>query len=346
MINRLVPWLLIFFVTGNAPLDPLNSFAIGADWSLSKAGIFNTSFRELLPDIGMPNIGRVQISPSGKFGYRRVGWQTRIPIPYTFIFDTSEELVGDYYTIKLKEVDLWVAEAMVQMNFGGRFSAFAAISGNILQSALNNWIPETREDAERLLWRQREFLWMEVDLGLVQKVLGPLCVEVGLRFDDFRLVFKEPYEAKTLGGSKISSVNLRAYQAQSRTWLPYLGVGFHSDLLKAFIVGSLFAPSQTSLQTRISASSSQSSGVSCYTIFTTDEPATYIEFNAQYLMKWIPLVSLSLWGKSGWLQVSGRGGVENSCSASPGFSAQPFDEIALTVKRHDIAAGLSLNIIF
>ena len=337
--------MIVFLVAGNAPVESLTSYASRSDWLLPKARIFNR-FRELLPDIGIPNIGRVQIKPSGKFGYRRVGWKAQIPIPYTFLFNNTPDLVGDYYTIKPKEVDLWVAEAALQAQFGDGFSIFAAISGNILQSALNNWLPETREEAERLLWRQREFLWMEADFGLIQPVLGPLCMEVGLRYDDFRLVFKEPYETRTLGGSKMSSVNLRAYEAQSRTWIPYIGIGFNSWSLKAFVIGSLFAPSKTRLETRVSANSSQLSGVSCYAAFSTGEPSTYIELNAQYLMKWIPLVNLSLWGKSGWLAVSGRGEVENTCSFSPGFSVQPFEEITLTVNRYDIAAGLSVNIVF
>lgn len=344
MKNRLIPWLLVFLVAGNAPVESLTSYA-GADWLLPKARIFS-GFRELLPDIGIPNMGRVQIKPSGKFGYRRVGWKAGIPIPYKFLFNDSADVVGDYYTIKPKEVDLWVGEASVQAEFSSGLAVFTTVSGNILQSALNNWFPETREEAERLLWRQREFLWMEADFGLIQPVLGPLCMEVGFRYDDFRLVFKEPYETRTLGGSKISSVNLRAYEAQSRTWIPYIGIGLNSWSLKAFIIGSLFAPSKTRLETRVSANSSQLLGVSCFTAFTTDEPATYIELNAQYLMKWIPLVNLSLWGKSGWLQVLGRGEIDNTCSFSPGFSVQPFDEITLTVNRYDIAAGLSVNIVF
>jgi hypothetical protein len=344
--NRLIPWIIILILVTNAPLESLSSLANGSDGFLPKTGILNSRFRELLPDIGLPDIGRVQIKPSGKFGYRRVGWKAEIPIPYTFIFNDSDNMTGGYFPIKLNEVDLWIAEAALQAKFGKGFSIFASISGNILQSALNKWLPDTREEAERLLWKQREFIWMEAEFGCLQPVLGPLCMEAGLRYDDFRLVFKEPHEIKVSAGSKAAFLNLKAHEAQSKIWIPYIGFGFDGVFFKAFAIGSVFAPSSIRIETRISANSSQLSSVSCYTILTTDEPATYFELNAQYLMNWLPLFNLSLWGKSGWVQVSGSGRIQNDCSASPGVSAKPFEEISLNVSRHDMAAGLSLNIVF
>ena len=133
MKNRLIPWLIVFLVAGNAPVESLTSYASGSDWLLPKARIFNR-FRELLPDIGIPNIGRVQIKPSGKFGYRRVGWKAEIPIPYTFVFNDSADVVGDYYTIKPKEVDLWVGEASVQAEFSSGFAIFTTVSGTFCRA--------------------------------------------------------------------------------------------------------------------------------------------------------------------------------------------------------------------
>lgn len=336
--------VLLVFVFG--PLGYPTKIARASDQASAKSKTLSSQLITFFPDIGLPNISRIQITPYGKFGYRRVGWSAIIPVPYTFLFNESADLVGDYYTIKLKEVDLWVAEAGIEAQFSGGATVFARISGNILQGLLNTWFPETREEAERLLWKQRDFSWIEIEAGFIQSVLGPLSMEAGLRYDDFRLAFKEPYEIRAATGSRITSVTFKAYQADSYIWLPYIGCGLNGKGLKAFVIGSLFAPSHIKMEARVSANASQTSGVSCYTILTSNEPASYLEFNIQYLMNWLPLVNLSLWGKSGWLRISGKGDVQNNCVSSPGVSVLPLDEINLTFTRYDIAAGLSLNISF
>lgn len=336
--------VLLAFVFG--PLGYPTKIASASDQASAKSNTLSSQLITLLPEIGIPNISRIQFTPYGKFGYRKVGWSAIIPVPYTFLFNESPDLVGDYYTIKLKEVDLWVAEAGIEAQFVGGATVFARISGNILQGIMNTWFPETREEAERLLWKQRDFSWIEIEAGFIQSVLGPFSMEAGLRYDDFRLAFKEPYEIRAATGSRITSVTFKAYQADSYIWLPYIGCGLNGKGLKAFVIGSLFAPSHIKMEARISGNASQTSGVSCYTILTSNEPGSYLEFNIQYLMNWLPLVNLSLWGKSGWLRISGKGDVQNNCVSSASVRVLPLDEINLTFTRYDIAAGLSLNISF
>ena len=333
--------VFIYLVLTVGILGSPTKIAHASDQASAKSETLSSQLLGFLPDIGFPNVSRIQFFPYGKFGYRKVGWRAIIPVPYTFLFNESADLVGDYYTIKLKEVDLWVAEAGIEAQFIGGATVFARISSNILQGLLNTWFPETREAAERLLGKQSDFSWIEVETGFIKSILGPLSIEAGLRYDDFRLAFKEPYEIKAATGSKITSVTFKAYQADSYIWLPYIGCGLNGKSVKAFLSGSLFAPSHIKMEARVSANASQISGVSCYTILTSNEPASYLELNIQYLMNWLPLVNLSLWGKSGWLRISGKGDVTNNCVSSPGFSVLPLDEINLTFTRYDIAAGLS-----
>jgi len=324
-ISKIIMTYLILIIVGSAQLGLSIGIADASDHALLKPKTLSSGILMFFPDIGFPNISRIQFTPYGKFGYRKVGWSARIPVPYMFLFNESPDLVGDYYTIRLKEVDLWVAEAGIEAQFNGGATVFAQVSGNLLQGILNNWFPETREEVERLLWKRRDFSWIEVEGGLIQPILGPISMKVGLRYDDFRLAFKEPYEIKAVGGTRITSVSLKAYQADSYIWLPYVGCGLNGKGIKAFIIGSLFAPSQIRMEARVTANVSQTSGVSCYTIFTSNEPASYVELNIQYLMNWVPIVNLSLWGKSGWLQISGRGEIQNNCVSSPGVSARSLD---------------------
>ena len=159
------------------------------------------------------------------------------------------------------------------------------------------------------------------------------------RITTFVWRLKSRMQIKATTGSKITSVTFKAYQADSYIWLPYIGCGLNGKSVKAFLSGSLFAPSHIKMEARVSANASQISGVSCYTILTSNEPASYLELNVQYLMNWLPLVNLSLWGKSGWLRISGKGDVTNNCVSSPGFSVLPLDEINLTFTRSRSCQG-------
>ncbi len=298
------------------------------------------------PKLSIPQVGRIEFKPFGKFGYRRVGWSAKVPISAHYLPSDSLESIDEYYNISPKEIDLWLGEAGVEAKFVNGSIVILRASGNILQNVLNTWVPETRVEAERLLWRQSSFSWIEVEGLLIQPIMGNICIQAGLKYDDFRLAFKKPYELTSMSSSRKTAINFRAHQADSYIWFPYMGLGWNGSQLKFFVSASMFAPSTIRMESRINAISSKTSDVSCYTVFSSKEPATYMEMNVEYFINVLKLVNLSLWGKAGWMKASGKGEVTNKCDVFSGSANLPFDVFDITFTRYDVGAGLSLNIAF
>lgn len=314
--------------------------------SMASSGNVSGWITGFLPDIGFPALSRMEITPYGKFGYRKVGWSAKLPVPFRIESGGSVDSVGDYYTLRLREVDLWVAELGMDAQLVKGVTVYSKISGNILQGILNEWFPESRTEAEQLLWRTRNFSWVELEGGIIKPIIWNFSMKAGLRYDDFRLAFKDPYEINASSVSGNTSVTLRAYQANSYIWIPYLGLGWNGKRLKLFLTGSLFAPSQIRLESRVSARTTSPDVFSCYTTFSSGEAASYIEMSLEYFMNWIPVVNLSFWGKSGWAQVSGKGDISYNCLPTQNNSTRVIDESRITFTRYDISAGLSLNATF
>lgn len=298
------------------------------------------------PDLGLGGFHRIRITPFGKFGYSKVGWTASLPT-YQVIStsELAESGVGQF-RLSLKEADLWLAEAGLEAGFVSGTSLMMRISGNILQDALNTWLPESRDEVERLLWKNRSVNWLEMEISITRPILGNLSMKTGLRYDDFRLAFKTPYEINAQDSSKKASMSFRGYQAESHAWIPYLGLGWFGEKFKLFLIGSVFAPSKISLESRISASSQSKTDVSCYTVFSSNEPASFIEINLGYAFRFMSLVNLSLWGKSGWLYTSGKGEITRNCSGSAGLSPKNTLDHDMTFSRYDISGGLSLDVSF
>lgn len=278
------------------------------------------------PDFSSPWIGKIEFSPYGRLGYRKVSWSARVPFPYVVDTRAPNEFLREFYRIRLPAVDLWLAEAGIDASFGGGNVVGARISGNLLQGILNNWLPETRDEAERLLWSQRNFNWVEFELYALKPVWKSLCFKSGVRYDDFSLAFKIPYEIETASESEKVNVTFRAYQADSHVWLPYLGFGWNGAKMKAFIIASVFAPSSISMESRIAVTSPRASSFSCYTTFFSDKPASYLELSLEYAVDIKQGMNFRIWGKSGWLQAAGK-----ALSTATAFPASILPHSGMTI---------------
>lgn len=298
------------------------------------------------PTLSLPSIARIQFTPFGRLGYRKVGWSARVPFPYVIDFGASPDLVREFYRIRLPVVDLWLAEGGVEALLAGDATLGFRISGNILQNILNSWFPETGTEAERLLWRSRNFSWIELDLYAIKPIKGSFCMKSGIRYDDFRLAFKDPYEINNISATDNASVGFRAYQAGSHVWAPYLGLGWNGDRLKAFITASAFAPSTITMQSRVSVNIPKTSSFSCYTTFSSNEPASYLELSLEYAVDLPYGMNFRVWGRSGWLQAAGKGQISSDCLSNARVSTPGDDASHLTFTRVDGAAGLSINLTF
>lgn len=334
--------LLVFMFLGMAPLAPENACSGSA---LGTAGL-RDGILAAGPNFSLPSVGKIRFTPFGRLGYRKVGWSARVPFPYSVEFGASSDLFREFYRIRMPAVDMWLAEGGVDALLAGNATLGLRISGNILQDVLNTWLPESRSSAERSLWRSRNFSWTEVDFYAIKPVHGSFCLKSGLRYDDFRLAFKEPYEIRNISEGGNASVDFRAYQASSHIWAPYLGLGWDGPRLKAFLTASVFGPSSISMQSRMSANIPGASNFSCYTTFSSSKPASCLDMSIEYAVD-IPYgLSFRIWGKSGWMQVAGKGDISSDCLHNSHVKKPVDDALHLTFTRIDGAAGLSINLTF
>ena len=298
------------------------------------------------PGFSLPSLGKISFTPFGRLGYRKVGWSARVPFPYSIELGASADLFREYYRIRMPAVDMWVAEGGVEALLAGKATLGLRVSGNIIQGVLNTWLPESRSSAEQSLWRSRNFSWTELDFYAIKPIHGSFCLKSGLKYDDFRLAFKKPYEIRNNSGTGDASVDFRAYQAASHVWAPYLGFGWNGPKLKAFLTAGVFAPSTISMQSRISANIPRASNFSCYTTFSSNEPASCLEISLEYAVDMPYGLSFRLWGKSGWLQASGKGDISSDCLNNSDVKRPAEDALNITFTRVDGAAGLSMNLTF
>ncbi len=334
--------LLVSVLISIGPAGTDNVWSGAAYWT----GNVRDGILAFSPTLSLPAVGRIQFTPFGRLGYRKVWWSARVPFPYAIDFGASADLVREFYKMRLPAVDMWVAEVGTEALLAGDATLGLKLSGNILQEALNTWLPETRTEAERLLWRSRNFSWVELDFYAIKPIKGSFCMKSGLRYDDFRLAFKNPYEINKISSTGNASVDFRAYQASSHIWEPYLGLGWNGPRLKAFLTASIFAPSTITMQSRISANIPKTSNFSCYTIFSSDKPASCLEMSLEYAVDLPYSLNFRIWGRSGWLQAAGKGEISSDCLSAANVKKLGDDDSHITFTRVDGAAGLSINLTF
>lgn len=300
-----------------------------------------------LPDLPGIDLSTIKFVPSFKSGYRRMGMNVTVPVPFEVSVPGAESYIGESVSLKLPDANLWIIDCGIDAKLTPSVKLFVGGAGNLIQNLATSFAGYVDSEAETRLRRKHPLDWMEAEGGFVYYFWHPIGAVAGLRWDHFDLTVKEPRALGRVNVGAYRNVGLLASDVYSELWLPYLGVEYSGETLKLKLIGSAFGAAKVKVGTGLRAEIMPSYNFLARSVITMNSPAYFIEANIEYRIALAPRTNLSLWAKGGWIGARGGGRLESGYSTShSSLTLGIRDDRNVDYTRYHVGGGVSLDLSF
>jgi hypothetical protein len=293
------------------------------------------------------DLSEIKYVPSLKSGYRRMGMQVSVPVPFEVSVPGTESYKGDSVNLGLPDVNLWIIEAGIEARLTPTLKLFLSGAGNLVQNLATSFAGYVDSEPETRLRKKYPLDWIEVEGGFVYYFRPPIGVVAGLKWDHFNMTVKEPGVLSRVDVGSYRNVSLLASDVLSDLVLPYLGVEYAGESLKLRLIGNVLGSAKVKIGTRFRADIAPSYNFLAQNIITMNSMAYFFEASAEYRISIAPNAHLSLWSKGGWMGASGGGRLESGYSTThPNLIFGILEDRDVVYRRYNVAGGLAVNLSF
>lgn len=300
-----------------------------------------------IPDWHGIELSRIKFIPSVKAGYRRMGMNVSVPVPFEVSVPGTESYRGESVSLKLPDANLWIVDGGIDARLTPSFKLFIGGAGNLFQNLATSVVGYVDSETETRLRRKYPLDWMEAEGGCVYYFWRPVGLVAGLRWDHFDLTIKEPTALSRVDVGSYKNLGLLASDVLSDLWLPYLGVEYAGESLKLKLIGSAFGSAKVKVGTRLRADIMPSYNLLAQSVITMKNLAYFVEASMEYRISLAARTHVSFWGKGGWMGASGGGRLESGYSSThSGLTLGILEDRNVVYGRYNLAGGLAADLSF
>jgi hypothetical protein len=300
-----------------------------------------------MPDLPRVELSKIKFVPSLKTGYRRMGMNVSVPIPFEVSAPGMESYRGESVSLNLPDVNLWIVDGRIDATLTPSVKLFLGGAGNLFHNLATSFAGYVDSETETRLRRKHPLDWVEVEGGFVYYFWHPVGVVAGLRWDHFDLTIREPRMLSRVNAGSYKNPGLLASDVFTELWLPYLGVEYAGETLKLKLIGSAFSSAKVKVGTRLRADIMPSHNFLVQSVITMNNTAYFVEASMEYRISLAARTHVSLWGKSGWMAACGGGRLESGYSTTySGLTLGILDDRDVAYSRYNLAGGVAVDLSF
>jgi hypothetical protein len=308
--------------------------------------------QEFLPfqNIGVFDVGNVQLVPSLKFGYQRMAMNMNVPVA----FNSS---VGNvlYYSssldFKLQDAGVWIGGARVDAR-RGKVSLFLTADGSATKSAR---VSTTSEPFWAGLWavdwRGSRLQWWSAEGGGAVNFGNQMAILAGFKAQHLSLGLADPVDPTgTL--RRFQAVYGDRYSADllTKLWVPYLGLAADGTNFKSTLVLSPYTWASVKIPFRYLFINAPGEYGYENAEYTFKRGGIFLEGTFDYRVRASANASCTLWFKGDWCRIRGRGNedyrIDNTIDGITVFSFTNADSADGSFGWYLLAGGLSFDYAF
>ncbi len=293
------------------------------------------------------DLTKIKFTPSFKLGYQRMGMNLTVPIPFRISLGGEDTYEGDTVKLTLPEVNLWIAEAGLDVRATPDLTMYVSGAGNLIQNLFMSLSGGSENSADASTWKTHSLTWLEIEGGMRYNHWSSLAVVSGLRWDHFDLTIKDPDVLTKVNVGAYRNLNLLTGDILSGLWIPYVGAELRFKDLKATLIGTTYAPALLRVRTRLRADIQQTYNFLGESTITMKSAAMFVEARLEYKIRIRDKTGLSLWGKGSWLTTQGGGRLESGYGTThSGLTVGIGSDRHLRFSRFSLGGGTALKMSF
>jgi|GEM_PF-491446 len=370
-MRRIVCLLAGLFLVAGSPLG------LAAQGLVDGAGFPGGSLLASIPGFGSLDVGRMQLIPSIRVGYQRIGLNFNLPVPAPFNYANAGDGSAPI-DLQLTDANVWVGAVSLEGRVSPNLSFFLKAEANAKRNAgtvtsdepsHHNVVGFAPRSATPYQWTASQLEWWAVEAGATYAIANNIAIVGGLRREHLSFGLRDPRTAagapanyqETINGIQLFTIESLA-DFRLKLWVPYIGVQLSGQSYRArlnwspFLGAAVKLPDQFIINNFVVVSPTITVLYDFQWKYSMSRIGTLLEGDFEYDLKFSPDVAVKVWAKGSWLKVQGSGNMDelvdyidvvaNVPPSVARLRASGSSSATATLTQYVTAVGLSAELAF